>query len=62
MSKTHDHPHETAASHPHGSEGHQHEEGDEHAGHTRGYRQIETVSLVLSGFLVAVAVLADWKN
>lgn len=45
--------------HSHGSR-----ESDDHTGHdhSSGNRAIETASLVLSGFLVTAAVLAEWKK
>lgn len=49
----------------HGPGDHDHDdEGEDHSGHdhSHGYRSIETASLVLSGFLVASALLAQWKN
>ena len=43
---------------------HDHEESGDHSGHdhSHGYRSIESASLVLSGFLVAGALLSHWKN
>jgi Cd2+/Zn2+-exporting ATPase len=74
--KSHDHDHSAhgndrkqSCNHDHSANGqhdhkHEHEEGDDHSGHdhSHSYRGIETASLVLSGFLVAGALLAHWKG